>query len=202
MGPLGPSVWAAAPWGGSVRLVDWPQTKVAWSPVLGIGASLVCKAGCGPGLTQALLLSLRPQRRTWSRQILLGSVGTTSHEGTSLCSQRSRIQDTATPTATAALWALHSVPPVRSLLGTSESLHVGHSEGLRQACEHLLRAKSRHRYGGRAYLQPPRWALGSRADSGNPGPDSRHASQSCTHVNPVNPQSPRGLGPSFQTGGI
>ena len=37
---------------------------------------------------------------------------------------------------------------VRSLLGTPESLHARHSEGLRLDCEHLLRAKSGHSYGG------------------------------------------------------
>lgn len=37
---------------------------------------------------------------------------------------------------------------IRFLLGTPESLHARHREGLRLACEHLLRAKSGHSYGG------------------------------------------------------
>lgn len=73
-----------------------------------------------------------------------------------------------------------------------DSLHAGQSEGLGQACEHQLRAKSGRSHGGPTYLQAPGWVLGSRGEDGSPRPDAGTALRAQR-----NPQSPGGPGPAF-----
>lgn len=90
----------------------------------------------------------------------------------------------------------HDSSPLGFTLGATslvpDSLHAGQSEGLGQACEHQLRAKSGRSHGGPTYLQAPGWVLGSRGEDGSPRPDAGTALRAQR-----NPQSPGGPGPAF-----